>query len=278
MTSEDPAEDTLLTGLYRRLEEHIGTRYSGSQDAASARYQAWLASRTRDIDSAGDTPKIVIAVDGPSGTGKSSAARGVARELSLRYLDTGAMYRALTWWLLDRGVDITDSDAIRAHLRTTGLIITVSTDPDDPWTKANGRDISAEIRTREVSVSVSVVARVPEVRDWLISQQRVIITRAGIVAEGRDIGTVVAPDADVKVFLTADATVRALRHSAELGTTVVPAESDQDRRDRLDAAHSAMAPDAVLLDSSDLSLPEAVAWIVELIHSRIRTDKDVATT
>jgi CMP/dCMP kinase len=208
------------------------------------------------------TPGVVVAIDGPSGSGKSSAARGVARALGLRYLDTGAMYRALTWWLLDRGVDVTDGDAVRAHVRAPE--ISIATDPDDPWVKADNKDISLEIRTREVTTSVSAVASVPEVRARLIAQQREIIAGSGIVAEGRDIGSVVAPDADVKVYLTADSAARAARHAADQGTTVAQTESDQDRRDRLDAAQSAMAPDAILLDSTDLTLDQVVAEIVDL--------------
>ncbi|MGD0560277.1 MAG: (d)CMP kinase [Streptosporangiaceae bacterium] len=208
------------------------------------------------------SPGVVVAIDGPSGSGKSSASRGVARALGLRYLDTGAMYRALTWWLLERGVDVTDSETVRTLARTPE--ISIATDPDHFWVKADNRDISQEIRTRDVTTSVSVVARVPEVRARLIDQQREIIAGPGIVAEGRDIGTVVAPDADVKVYLTADSAARAARHAADQGTTVAQTESDQDRRDRLDAAQSAMAPDATLLDSTNLTLDEVVAEIVDL--------------
>jgi CMP/dCMP kinase len=205
----------------------------------------------------------VVAIDGPSGSGKSSASRGVARELGLRYLDTGAMYRALTWWLLDRGVDVEDAQRV-ADAGTPD--ITVSTDPDDPWTRVDGYDVTGPIREREVSTSVSVVARVPAVREHLIAQQRAIIAaaRPGIVAEGRDIGTVVAPDADVKVFLTGDSAVRAARHAADQGTSVEQTESDQDRRDRLDAAQSAMAADATLLDSTYLNLDEVIEAIVDM--------------
>jgi CMP/dCMP kinase len=210
------------------------------------------------------SPGIVVAIDGPSGSGKSSASRGAARELGLCYLDTGAMYRALTWWLLEQGVDLTDDGRVAALAAAPE--IAVSTDADEPWTKVDGHDVSGPIREREVSTSVSVVARVPAVREHLIAQQRAIIgaARPGIVAEGRDIGTVVAPDADLKVFLTADSTARATRHAADQGTSVAETESDQDRRDRLDAAQSAMAPDATLLDTTKLSLPEVIAAIVTL--------------
>lgn len=209
-----------------------------------------------------------MAVDGPSGSGKSSASQGVARALGLRYLDTGATYRALTWWLMSHGADTTDPARI-AELAAIPAI-EVSTDPRDPWTRVDGRDVSSDIRTREVSAQVSAVARVPEVRVHLIALQRAIIAAAspGIVAEGRDIGTVVAPDAQLKVFLTADSGARARRRAAEQGAAVDTTEADQARRDRLDAAQSAKAEDAVLLDATDLSLPAVIDAIARLARER----------
>ena len=235
---------------------------------------------------------LVIAIDGPSGSGKSSASKGVARALGLRYLDTGAMYRALTWWFMEQE---TGSAGLTAE---TGLIaaraaepvIEVSTDPDHPWTRVNGRDVSAAIRTPEVSAQVSVVAAVPAVRRRLIAQQRAIIAAAeGIVAEGRDIGTVVAASAPLKIFLTADPLARARRRAAELSVSADQAGRDeasvdeakvdeakvdeikvdetraaQDRRDRLDAAQSEKASDAWLIDASELTLDEVVGEIVRL--------------
>ena len=211
---------------------------------------------------------LVIAVDGPSGSGKSSASRGVATTLGLRYLDTGAMYRALTWWLVSQGIDSQDRDVI-ARLAAQPRI-EVSDDPQHPWTRVDGRDVSAEIRTREISTRVSTVAAVPEVRVHLIALQRAIIATAepGVVAEGRDIGTVVAPDATVKVFLTAASNARAVRHAGDQGTSVADTEADQDRRDRLDAAQSAMAADAVLIDSTDLTLAEVIDAITGLASDR----------
>jgi cytidylate kinase len=209
-----------------------------------------------------------VAVDGPSGSGKSSASRGAALALGLRYLDTGAMYRALTWWLMSRGADT--SDPILVAELVTVPVIEVSTDPEHPWTRVNGRDVTRDIRTREVSAQVSVVARVPEVRAHLIAGQRAIIAAAhqGIVAEGRDIGTVVAPDAQLKVFLTADSDARARRRAAEQGAAVDVTEAAQARRDRSDAAQSAKAEDAVLIDATDLSLPAVIAEITRLAHER----------
>jgi cytidylate kinase len=208
--------------------------------------------------------RLVVAVDGPSGAGKSSASRGAAVALGLRYLDTGAMYRALTWWLLERGTDTGDPGAVAALAAEPA--IEVSTDPQAPWTTVDGTDVSAAIRTREVTGAVSAVAAVPRVRAHLIAMQRDIIARApGIVAEGRDIGTVVAPDAPVKVFLTADGAARASRRAAEASWST---QADQDRRDRLDAAQSEKAADAVVIDSTGLGLDEVVDTIVRLARER----------
>ena len=211
---------------------------------------------------------FVVAIDGPSGSGKSSASRGVASSLGLSYLDTGAMYRALTWWLMSAGVDTADERLVGA--RATEAAIEVSTDPDDSWTRVDGRDVSREIRTEAVSTQVSVVARVQAVRDHLIAAQRAIISSAdaGIVAEGRDIGTVVAPGAPLKVFLTADPGARARRRAAEQGAAADATEAAQARRDRLDAAQSAMAADAVLLDATDLTLAAVIDEISRLARER----------
>jgi len=206
-------------------------------------------------------------VDGPSGAGKSSASRGAAIALGLRYLDTGAMYRALTWWLLDRGADVSDAGVVAGLAAEP--VIEVSTDPRAPWTKVDGTDVSAAIRTREVTGTVSAVAAVPQVRAHLIALQRQIIANApGIVAEGRDIGTVVAPDASVKVFLTADGAARASRRAAEVSWSPAATRADQDRRDRLDAAQSEKAADAVVIDSTGLGLGEVVDTIVRLARER----------
>jgi cytidylate kinase len=206
----------------------------------------------------------VVAIDGPSGSGKSSASRGVASSLGLSYLDTGAMYRALTWWLMAVGVDTADEQLVAA--RAAEAAIEVCTDPDDPWTRVDGLDVSRDIRSEAVSAQVSVVARVQAVRDHLIAAQRAIIASAavGIVAEGRDIGTVVAPHAQLKVFLT------------ERGAAVDVTEAAQARRDRLDAAQSQMAADAVLLDATDLTLAEVIEEITRLAteHSELACTGD----
>jgi len=228
---------------------------------------------------------IVIAVDGPSASGKSSTSRGVARALGLRYLDTGAMYRALTWWLLARGIPVDDADVVAQHVG--GPVIEVGTDPDDPWVTVDDRDVSAAIRSREVSGAVSAVARVPQVRARLIALQREIIARAraegrGIVAEGRDIGTVVAPDAVVKVFLTASEVARATRRTADLAAdptaTVTTTQAEQTRRDRMDAAQMARAADAVDIDSTLFPLGDVVEMIAGLAVQRAKLPDTARTT
>ncbi len=222
-----------------------------------------LDSDTGEESETASDSQLVVAVDGPSGAGKSSASRGAAIELGLSYLDTGSMYRALTWWLLDRGVDVSEAGAVGALAAEPR--IEVGTDPRAPWVRIGGTDVTSAIRTREVTDTVSAVAAVPRVRAVLIAQQRDIISSAGgIVAEGRDIGTVVAPDAPVKVYLTARGAERASRRAAETRRSPAATELDQDRRDRLDAAQSGRAADAVEIDSTHLSLDQVIDIIVRL--------------
>jgi len=220
-------------------------------------------------------PGPVIAMDGPAGSGKSTVARRVATELGLRYLDTGAMYRALTWWLQGNAVDLTDTPAVLARIAEPR--ISVGTDPAAPQVTVDGKDVAADIRTREVSNSVSTVAAIPQVRQLLIGMQRNIIASAvadgaGIVAEGRDIGTVVAPDAAVKVYLTANEEVRAERRSADLAAdpaaTVDVTRREQARRDQRDAAQMAMADDAVKIDTSTLGPDDVVKRVVAMARER----------
>lgn len=218
----------------------------------------------------------LIAVDGPAGSGKSSAAKGAARALGLRYLDTGSMYRAMTWWMLDSGVRVDDPAAVAAAAATP--VIEVGTDPDAPRVRVDGTDVSGPIRTRQVSNAVSAVASVPAVRRRLVELQRDIIGSAavGIVVEGRDIGSVVAPDADLKVFLTASEQVRAQRRAKDLlsdpGVTVHVTMAEQARRDRLDSTRKdsplAMAADAVEIDSTAMSLEDVIQTIVRLAKER----------
>jgi CMP/dCMP kinase len=212
---------------------------------------------------------LVVAIDGPSGSGKSSTSRGVARALGLRYLDTGAMYRAVTWWMLRHGVDVDDPDAVAA--RAGDPVLVTGSDPAASTITVDGVDVSGPIRSPEVTLAVSAVSAVPEVRAQMVRQQREIIDGGGIVVEGRDIGLVVAPEAEVKVFLTAHASARAHRRTAELaaGTVTVEAiRADLARRDRIDSGRVAsplrQAEDAHVLDTTELTLDEAIAAIVDL--------------
>ena len=229
------------------------------------------ASLEKDTGEESETergPRLVVAIDGPSGAGKSSTARGVAIVLGLRYLDTGSMYRALTWWLLDRSVDTTDSG--RVAWLAAEPVIEVSTDPRAPWTRVDGTDVSEAIRSREVTAAVSAVAAVPQVRAHLITMQREIIAGAPrIVAEGRDIGTVVAPDAEVKVFLVADRDERAKRRVAERpGIGADALATDLRLRDESDAARMQPAPDAVEIDTTRLEVEDVVDRIETLVRER----------
>ena len=211
---------------------------------------------------------IVVAMDGPSGSGKSSTARGVATRLGLRYLDTGAQFRAVTAWMIAHGVDFSDPADIAA--RSGEPELDSGTDPQDPTITVDGVDVSVEIRSQAVTDHVSAVASVPEVRHRLLRLQREIIGDGGIVVEGRDIGSVVAPDAPVKVFLTADPSARATRRTAENGTGSVEAtQADLLRRDTIDSGRSvapAVIPDgAVHLDTTPYTLDEVIDQVVALV-------------
>jgi cytidylate kinase len=216
---------------------------------------------------------VVIAMDGPSGSGKSSTARGVATALGLRYLDTGAMYRAMTWWMLQHGVDVDDPAAVAAHADQPLLVS--GTDPQAPTITVDGVDVAGPIRGPEVTAAVSAVSAVPRVRERLLVEQHDIIGSGDIVVEGRDIGTVVAPDATVKVFLTADPEARAVRRAAEQsGADVAATHEDLVRRDRFDSGRAtsplAMAADARHIDTTPYTLDEVVAQVVDLVHRATR--------
>jgi CMP/dCMP kinase len=217
--------------------------------------------------------RVVVAMDGPSGSGKSSTSRGVASRLGLRYLDTGAMYRAMTWWMLRHHVPVDDPSAVADRCDEPSIV--AGTDPRHPTITVDGTDVAAAIRTPEVTGAVSPVSAVPQVRARLLVLQRAAITDAldgpGIVVEGRDIGAVVAPDADVKVYLTADAAARAARRAAEEGGADVAAtESSLLARDRIDSTRTAspltMAEDAVHVDSTPYTLEEVVDLIVRMVE------------
>ncbi|EFC84330.1 (d)CMP kinase [Parafrankia sp. EUN1f] len=211
---------------------------------------------------------LVVAVDGPGGSGKSTVSRQIARQLRLRYLDTGAMYRAITQVALDRRIDIEDPVAVAEVAERT--VLTIGTDPDQSTIHVDGVNLDEQIRTRAVTNAVSAIAAVPAVRARLVAQQREIIAESlaagGIVVEGRDIGSVVAPDAPVKVFLTASTEVRALRRSRQLGEKgvddVARTLAELDRRDALDSSRTvdplSIPEGAIVLDSSALSVSEVV--------------------
>lgn len=208
-------------------------------------------------------------MDGPSGSGKSSTSKGVATRLGLRYLDTGAMFRAVTWWMLEREVDLGDPQAIADHADEPVLVS--GTNPLAPTISVDGIDVAGPIRSQQVTAAVSAVSAVPAVRAQLLQLQRDIIGDGGIVVEGRDIGTVVAPDALVKLYLTADANARATRRTAELrGSTVQATQHDLIRRDKADSGRAtaplSMAPDAHHIDTTSFTLEEVIDQVVALVE------------
>jgi cytidylate kinase len=216
----------------------------------------------------------VVAIDGPSGSGKSSTSRGVAGRLGLAYLDTGAMYRAATWLVLHAQLDPSDTDAVAALVAAAD--IDVSLDPSAPTVAIDHTDVTEAIRAPEVSAAVSAIATNLAVREDLVARQRAIVAAAehGIVAEGRDITTVVAPDAQVRVLLVADAHARVARREAELGGRVDRAAvTDQvirrDRDDSTVAAFEAAAPGVHVVDSTYLSLDEVIEAICALADARV---------
>jgi CMP/dCMP kinase len=216
-----------------------------------------------------DTRRLVVAVDGPSGSGKSTISRRLANAFEARYLDTGAMYRAVTWAVLRDGVDPQDADAVTAV--ANALRLEVGTDPLEPYTFADGTPIDRQIRGPEVTKAVSAVSAVGAVRALLVAeQQRIIAASTRIVVEGRDIGAVVAPDADLKVYLTASADERARRRSAEDGTTPADTTADLARRDELDSTRAVdplrKADDAVVLDTTELGIDEVVARLRRMLE------------
>ncbi|MFI0796589.1 (d)CMP kinase [Micromonospora rubida] len=215
--------------------------------------------------------RCVVAVDGPSGSGKSTVSRRLAAGLGARYLDTGAMYRATTWAVLRSGVDLTDAAAVGKVAAEVDLRI--GTDPQGYGVTADGVTVDREIRGPEVTAAVSAVAAVPSVRALLVARQRELIAKAGrIVIEGRDIGSVVAPDADLKVYLTASEVARAQRRSAEDAADVAATAADLARRDQLDSTRKAdplqQAADAVVLDTTELGIDEVVDRLRALLTER----------
>lgn len=216
---------------------------------------------------------VIVAIDGPSGTGKSSTSKAVAAKLGLSYLDTGAQYRAITWWMITNDIDTDDPAAIATAAAKP--VIVSGTDPNAPTITVDGLDASGPIRTQEVTAKVSAVSAVPEVRALVTQLQRdtAASAPAGIVVEGRDIGTTVLPDADLKVFLTASPEARAARRSGELkGVDVVSTREALLKRDAADSGRKtsplAKAADAVEVDTTELTLDQVIECVVTLIEEK----------
>lgn len=222
---------------------------------------------------------LVIAIDGPSGSGKSSVSRAVAQRLNLAYLDTGAMYRALTWWCLQNGIDLEDQPAVARAAKT--LPLHMGTDSASPSVEVGGVPIDEAIRASVISESVSKVAVNLGVRDELCHRQRTLIAQSvqaagGVVAEGRDITTVVAPDADVRILLSANQQARLARRAKELhgeaGSASVTATHDQIvRRDQDDSTVSQFmhpAPGVTLVDTSELDLQQSVQAVLDVVREQ----------
>lgn len=216
------------------------------------------------------TTSIVIALDGPSGSGKSSTARGVATRLGLRYLDTGAMFRAMTWWMLENGVDVQDAAAVAAAADRPEIVS--GTDASAPTITVDGTDVAEAIRGSAVTGAVSPVSAVPEVRARLLELQRAVIGDGGIVVEGRDIGSVVWPQAELKLYLTADAGARAARRALEEGGSDVAAtEASLLARDKIDSSRTTapltVPEGAVHLDTTPFTLDEVIEQVVALAEA-----------
>ncbi len=220
---------------------------------------------------------LVVAMDGPSGTGKSSVSRRLATRLGARYLDTGAMYRVATLRVLRGDVDTADAAAVATAVKD--LPLTIGTDPSHEVIELDGVDVSAEIRGNTVTRAVSAVSAVPEVREQLVALQREIAVAAGrIVVEGRDIGTVVLPDADAKIYLTASAEARARRRNQQniaegRGDDYEAVLADVQRRDNLDSTRAVSplrpAPDAVLVDTSELTRDQVIDELYRVVAQQV---------
>lgn len=218
--------------------------------------------------------KFNVALDGPAGAGKSTVARMVAKELDYVYVDTGAMYRTITWKVLDNGLSLEDLAGIAALAAATN--IRLQPGPAGQTVYADGQEVTELIRSQEINLHVSHIAAIPEVREILVRMQKEMASGKGVVMDGRDIGTSVLPDAEVKIFLTASARKRAERRYLEMSDsdmTLDELEQDIERRDQLDRGRKVsplcQAEDAVLLDSTSMTLEEVVNAVLELCRTKM---------
>lgn len=244
-------------------------------------------AQSKDLEVSGSG--IVIAIDGPSGSGKSTVSRAVAAQLDMAYLDTGAMYRAATWWCLDQQIDLANVEEVSRVVRE--LPLEIDTDPAAPAIAVAGTDVTEAIRESRISRAVSSVATNLAARAELVARQQEYVARGqrgelapgGIIAEGRDITTVIAPDADVRILLIADEDARLARRAQEVhgssGTAALDATRDEVlRRDRDDStvAQFLEATDGVLtLDNSGQTPEESVAWVIEAVR-KARPDFEIS--
>lgn len=219
--------------------------------------------------------QMIIAIDGPSGAGKSTLGRMIARELGYLYIDTGAMYRAVALAVIESNVSLQDVQAIAATAAQAD--VKLEGDPDSLRVSLNGRDVSEEIRTEEVSHTASVISTIPEVRRTLVERQRKMGAHGGVVLDGRDISTVVFPNADIKFFLTAQPTARASRRYKEerlreRDITFEETLTDINARDQRDSTRAdsplAIAEDAIVIDSTEFSVEEVFERMMETIKAR----------
>lgn len=218
--------------------------------------------------------KFNIALDGPAGAGKSTVARLVANELGFVYIDTGAMYRAVTWKVLELGILADQTDKVIETAKAMDIVLQPG--PTGQQVLVDGEDVTDRIRSAAINANVSLIAQIAEVRELLVSKQKAMAASKGVVMDGRDIGTQVLPDAEVKIFLTASARERAERRYKEMdkpAITVEQLELEIARRDKLDSEREVsplvQAQDAVLLDSSNIPLQDVVGKVLELCRAKV---------
>jgi cytidylate kinase len=271
----DPAQAEAVSTLSTVPEPVEGTQLQGAPDPADPETDGPILTPVPDPEESTQAAAnlVVVAIDGPAGSGKSSVSKASARELGFDYQDTGAAYRALAWFALASGVDPHDSAMVVGLLEGFGYAI--GTDPDDYFVRVGDTDVSEAIREPRVSAAVSAIARIPEVRHYLVALFRSIIAdtdRPGIVVEGRDITTVVAPDAAVRILLTADEEVRMARRSAELSGHSAAAVGEQlasrDRQDSRVVDFLNAAEGVTTIDSTHLDFDQTVSAVVELVRLR----------